>query len=95
MTHNHSHTHNTENYSRAFIIGIALNFIYILIEVVYGVMINSMALIADAGHNFSDVLGLLLAWGAAYLAKSAATKKELTVSENQQYLLHCSMQYYY
>ncbi|GIK60322.1 MAG: cation transporter [Ignavibacteriota bacterium] len=75
MTHNHSHTHNTENYSRAFIIGIALNFIYILIEVVYGVMINSMALIADAGHNFSDVLGLLLAWGAAYLAKSAATKK--------------------
>jgi cobalt-zinc-cadmium efflux system protein len=38
-------------------------------------MINSMALLADAGHNFSDVLGLLLAWGAAYLAKTATTEK--------------------
>lgn len=95
MTHNHSHTHNTENYSRAFIIGIALNFIYILIEVVYGVMINSMALIADAGHNFSDVLGLLLAGELLIWLKVLQQKKELTVSENQQYLLHCSMQYYY
>jgi cobalt-zinc-cadmium efflux system protein len=69
------HSHHHTNYNKAFIIGIALNVIYILVEVFYGLMINSMALIADAGHNFSDVLGLLLAWGAAYLAKTAATEK--------------------
>ena len=71
--HTHSHTHS--DYNKAFIIGITLNVIYILVEVFYGLMINSMALLADAGHNFSDVLGLLLAWGAAYLAKTATTEK--------------------
>ena len=71
--HTHSHTHS--NYNKAFIIGITLNVIYILVEVFYGLIINSMALIADAGHNFSDVLGLLLAWGASYLAKTATTEK--------------------
>lgn len=73
-SHNHSHS-SAQNYSRAFIIGIVLNVIYIVVEVVYGLAINSMALIADAGHNFSDVLGLILAGGAAYLAKTAATEK--------------------
>ncbi|MDR3669077.1 MAG: cation diffusion facilitator family transporter [Ignavibacteriaceae bacterium] len=74
MVNNHSHT--TEiNYSRAFAWGISLNVIYIIIEASYGLMINSMSLIADAGHNLSDVLGLLLAWGAAYLARSTATSK--------------------
>ena len=68
-------SHNHPNYSKAFIIGITLNVIYILVEVFYGLLINSMALLADAGHNFSDVLGLLMAWGAAYLAKTAATEK--------------------
>jgi len=63
-----------KNYNLAFILGIALNVIYIIIELIFGLLINSMALIADAGHNFSDVLGLLLAWGAAYLAKTATTK---------------------
>jgi cobalt-zinc-cadmium efflux system protein len=72
--HDHSHSYS-QNYSKAFIIGITLNVIYILVEVFYGLMINSMALLADAGHNFSDVLGLLLAWGAAYLAKTALTEK--------------------
>ena len=71
--HTHSHTHS--DYNKAFIIGITLNVIYILVEVFYGLMINSMALLADAGHNFSDVLGLLLAWGASYLAKTATTEK--------------------
>jgi cobalt-zinc-cadmium efflux system protein len=75
MTHDHSHTHQPTNYNKAFIIGITLNVIYILVEVFYGLLINSMALLADAGHNFSDVLGLLLAWGAAYLAKTATTEK--------------------
>ncbi len=75
MSHNYSHSHQPLNYNKAFIIGITLNVIYILVEVFYGLMINSMALLADAGHNFSDVLGLLFAWGAAYLAKTAATEK--------------------
>ncbi|MBT8382375.1 MAG: cation diffusion facilitator family transporter [Ignavibacteria bacterium] len=74
--HNHNHTtSNTQNFNKAFAIGIILNSIYIVVEVVYGLIINSMALLADAGHNFSDVLGLMLAWGAAYLAKTAATEK--------------------
>ena len=63
-SHNHSHS-SAQNYSRAFLIGIVLNVISIVVEVVYGLAINSMALIADAGHNFSDVLGLILAGGAA------------------------------
>lgn len=69
------HTHTWTNYNKAFIIGITLNVIYIFVELFYGFLINSMALLADAGHNFSDVLGLLLAWGAAYLAKSATTER--------------------
>ena len=69
------HSHSHLNYNKAFIIGITLNVVYILVEVFYGLLINSMALLADAGHNFSDVLGLLLAWGAAHLAKTAANEK--------------------
>ena len=77
MSHHEHHRHSSsrKNFNSAFIIGIVLNVIYIIVEVVYGLLINSMALLADAGHNFSDVLGLLLAWGAAYLAKTAATEK--------------------
>jgi cobalt-zinc-cadmium efflux system protein len=74
MDNNHSHIAEM-NYSKAFAWGIGLNVIYIIIEASYGLLINSMSLIADAGHNLSDVLGLLLAWGAAYLAKSSATSK--------------------
>jgi cobalt-zinc-cadmium efflux system protein len=74
--HSHSHPNiSSQNFNKAFGIGIILNVAYIVVEVVYGIIINSMALLADAGHNFSDVLGLLLAWGAAYLAKTAATEK--------------------
>jgi len=73
--HDHSHSHQQNNFNKAFGVGIALNAIYILVEVFYGLLINSMALLADAGHNFSDVLGLLLAWGASYLAKTASTEK--------------------
>jgi cobalt-zinc-cadmium efflux system protein len=73
--HEHSHSHQQNNFNKAFGIGIVLNVIYILVEVFYGLLINSMALLADAGHNFSDVLGLLLAWGASYLAKTATTEK--------------------
>jgi len=56
---------------RAFAISVVLNSLFVVIEFVYGFIANSTALMADAGHNLSDVLGLLLAWGAAMLAKSA------------------------
>ena len=74
MGNNHSHTPEL-NFNKAFAWGITLNVVYILIEAFYGLLIHSMSLIADAGHNLSDVLGLLLAWGAAYLARSSATSK--------------------
>ena len=74
MVNNHSHTQEL-NFNKAFAWGIALNVIYILIEAFYGLLIHSMSLMADAGHNLSDVLGLLIAWGATYLAKTSATSK--------------------
>jgi cobalt-zinc-cadmium efflux system protein len=69
----HSHIHQPLNYNTLFGYGIALNIVYIIVEVVYGMLIHSMALLADAGHNAGDVLGLGLAWGAAYLSTRAAT----------------------
>jgi len=66
-THQHHH-HPAPDYNRAFAIGVALNITFVAIEVFYGVLADSLALITDAGHNLSDVLGLLLAWGANYLA---------------------------
>lgn len=74
MAHTHNHSYQGKNYNKAFAWGIALNLIYILVEAAYGIKIDSMALLADAGHNLSDVLGLLLAWGAANLAKKAVTE---------------------
>ena len=59
----------------AFAIGIALNTAYVLFEVIFGIAGHSLALLADAGHNLSDVLGLLLAWGASAIAQSAPTKR--------------------
>ena len=64
----HSHHHPVNNYNRAFAIGIGLNLIFVVIEASYGILADSLALIADAGHNLSDVLSLLLAWGANRLA---------------------------
>lgn len=75
MSHNHDHTHNVTNYSKAFAFGIVLNLIYIFVEFIYGLIINSLALIADAGHNLSDVLGLILAWIASYLVSKSPTYK--------------------
>lgn len=71
----HSHHHEVINYNKAFGLGIGLNVLFVIIEVIYGLMADSLALLADAGHNFSDVLGLLLAWGAYYLAKRRPTKQ--------------------
>lgn len=64
----HHHHHEKPDYNRAFAVGVVLNIIFVVIEVSYGVIANSLALITDAGHNLSDVMGLLMAWGASYLA---------------------------
>jgi cobalt-zinc-cadmium efflux system protein len=64
-----SHSHAPKDFGRAFAIGIGLNVAFVALEAVFGVLSNSMALLADAGHNLSDVLGLAIAWGAATLSK--------------------------
>lgn len=66
--HNHSHPHRPANYHRAFAIGTALNIAFVFVEAGFGLFTQSLALLADAGHNLSDVLGLILAWGASLLA---------------------------
>ncbi|KYC34869.1 cobalt transporter [Scytonema hofmannii PCC 7110] len=71
--HNHGHNHEPTNYNRAFIISVALNSGFVIIEAIYGLVANSLALLADAGHNLSDVLGLLLAWGASLLSRRRPT----------------------
>jgi cobalt-zinc-cadmium efflux system protein len=65
----HPHHHVPPDYSRAFAVGVTLNLLFVVVEGVFGVWSNSLALLTDAGHNLSDVLGLLLAWGAAALAR--------------------------
>lgn len=64
----HHHHHAPASFGRAFAIGIGLNTGFVLLEAVFGLWSNSMALLADAGHNLSDVLGLVVAWAAAALA---------------------------
>ena len=71
----HEHHHDHMDYSQAFKIGVALNVGFVIIEVVFGLLADSLALLADAGHNLSDVLGLILAWGAAYLTQREATDR--------------------
>ena len=67
--HSHGHSHAPANFGRAFLIGIVLNTAFLLAEIFYGVRAHSLALLADAGHNASDVLGLFMAWGAVLLAR--------------------------
>jgi cobalt-zinc-cadmium efflux system protein len=67
--HDHAHKHGSTDYNRVFAIAVALNLGFVGVEVVYGFLANSLALLADAGHNLSDVLGLSLAWGASVLAR--------------------------
>ena len=64
----HTHHHGPASFSRAFAIGIALNIAFVATEAFYGWRVGSLALLADAGHNLSDVAGLVLAWGAALAA---------------------------
>jgi cobalt-zinc-cadmium efflux system protein len=69
------HSHAPASFGSAFAIGITLNLGFVIIEVIYGVFAHSLALVADAGHNLGDVLGLLLAWGATFLARTAPTER--------------------
>lgn len=71
LFHSHQHSHAPAGKGRAFAIGIVLNLLFVVVEFSFGFLSNSMALIADAGHNLSDVLGLILAWGAYTLAARA------------------------
>ncbi len=68
------HNHEIKNYNHSFALGVMLNIIFVGIEFGYGIFADSLALIADAGHNLSDVVGLLLAWGASVLAVKPATE---------------------
>src|SRR4051794_5318662 len=69
------HVHAPASFGMAFAIGISLNTIFVVVEAVYGYASGSMALVADAGHNLSDVLGLIAAWTAAVLSKRAPTPR--------------------
>ena len=71
----HGHSHGPPDFGRAFAFGIALNLLFVGIEALYGWLSNSLSLLADAGHNLSDVLGLLLAWIATLLAKRVPTER--------------------
>ncbi|WP_340102876.1 cation diffusion facilitator family transporter [Rhodohalobacter sp. 8-1] len=71
----HNHISHAKTYGKSFALGIGLNIAYIIIEVVYGLMIDSSALLADAGHNTSDVLSLLFAWFAMSVAQKRPSQK--------------------
>ena len=71
--HGHGHSHAPTDFGRAFLIGIALNAAFVVAEVVFGLAGHSVALLADAGHNLSDVLGLVVAGGAHLLSRRAPT----------------------
>ena len=73
--HDHHHAHGPADFGRAFAIGTALNLGFVLLEGTAGFLTDSVALLADAGHNLSDVLGLLVAWAGVELAKRPASKR--------------------
>jgi len=74
--HDHAgHSHQPPGSTLPFALGVVLNLGFVVVEVAYGIAANSLALLSDAGHNLSDVLALLIAWGATHLAKSLPTKR--------------------
>src|SRR5215210_6171977 len=76
MSAGHSHDHSSPtDFGRAFAIGIALNLGFVAVETVYGFLAGSMALIADAGHNLSDVFGLVVAWAGAMMARTSPSRR--------------------
>ncbi|MDD1625137.1 MAG: cation diffusion facilitator family transporter, partial [Methylococcaceae bacterium] len=82
MAHHHNHNHSKEhhharpdNQGHVIVVTIVLNMAFVIIEFAYGFIANSTALMADAGHNISDVLGLILAWGAVILTRKPPSKR--------------------
>ena len=74
--HDHAgHSHAPDSFGAAFAIGAALNTAFVVAELIFGYAANSLALISDAVHNLSDVIALLLAWGAAWLAGRKPTQR--------------------
>ena len=73
--HGHGHSHAPKDFGKAFLFGILLNTGFVAFEFIFGILGNSVALLADAGHNLSDVLGLLLAWGASILVKRVPSER--------------------
>jgi cobalt-zinc-cadmium efflux system protein len=71
----HDHDHRQQDFTSAFALGIGLNVGFVAVEVVFGFRANSMALLSDAGHNFSDVLGLVVAWGGGVLARRGSSPR--------------------
>jgi cobalt-zinc-cadmium efflux system protein len=69
------HSHHRTDFTRAFALGIALNSAIVVIELVFGLLAGSMALIADAGHNLSDVLGLVVGWAGAVMARRSPSQR--------------------
>ena len=67
--HGHGHAHQRDALTTAFALGTGLNLVFVAVEAAFGIIGNSMALLADAGHNLGDVLALLVAWGASTLAR--------------------------
>lgn len=73
--HAHAHDHAPRDFGRAFAVGVVLNSAFVVVEAGYGLISGSMALVADAGHNLSDVLGLLMAWAASVAARRPASAR--------------------
>lgn len=73
--HGHSHDHAPASFDRAFAVGVALNTVFVAVEAAAGLWYGSMALVADAGHNLSDVLSLLIAWGASAAARKPPSER--------------------
>src|SRR4051794_8975511 len=69
------HAHHHDDFSRAFAVGIALNVAIVVVELTFGLVANSMALISDAGHNLSDVLGLVVGWAGTVMAKRSPSPR--------------------
>lgn len=74
MAHSHHHPAPAD-YGRAFAVGVGLNLGFVVVQIIYGVLAGSLALLTDALHNFQDVIGLGLAWGAAVLAGRLPTAR--------------------
>lgn len=73
--HGHGHSHAPADFGFAFAVGVFLNLAFVVVGAIFGIIGHSMALIADAGHNLSDVLGLVMAWVASILVKRAPSKR--------------------